>query len=501
MASCIMACAPVVAQTLDEGQQIEQLLRNKQLLGQGRFDQSFALRTIPFSADSMLEAGTFKRPAIRVLPISWLTQYNSRQPFGMNDGSLVQAKGVQTRISGGIQLKAGILELQVAPELVWAANPAYPTVNGVYGYNNGQSFQRIYAGQSTLQLTKGGFRAGISTANQWWGPGERNSLLMTYQAPGFLHAFIGSKRPLSTPIGSFEWKLMSGWLRTDGNRSMENRHLLAANPVWGNNKRYLNALTISYQPKWVPGLFLGFNRVIQTYWNDSITKTLGALERFVPTLALGGQKKNVANEDLVDRDQIASFFLRWVFPKVQAEFYLEYGFNDYGQNTRDYLLGPSHSAAHIAGFKKIIPQAGEGKWLDFTLEITKMSQTPDFMVRNAGNWYEHSQIFEGYTQDNQILGSVYGYGADAIFLGMNMVRENKRLGFYIEQINRDPIGRATKWIDLGFGFAPQWQKGSWGIGGKVEMIRSRGYAWQPGTTFLNLHLQMGLQYHFMPSGK
>ncbi len=104
---------------------------------------------------------------------------------------------------------------------------------------------------------------------------------------------------------------------------------------------------------------------------------------------MAAQKKNVANEDLLARDQVASFFLRWLFPKQHAEFYIEYGFNDYGFNTRDYLLGPSHSAAHVVGFKKIIPQKGENRWIDITLELTKMSQTPDHMVREAGNWYVH----------------------------------------------------------------------------------------------------------------
>lgn len=483
----------VCAQTLEGGMIRDLQLRDLQLLGKGRSDKSFALRSVALGELPDSVVSSFRKPSITLLPLSWLSQFNSQLPFSENDGSLIAAKGLQTRLSGGVQVRAGFVEMQLAPELVWAANPTYNTTTQ-YGFNNGKSFQRIYPGQSTLQLVAGGFQGGISTANQWWGPGVRNSLLMTYQAPGFTHFFLGSRRPLKTPIGSIEWKLMGGWLRTDGDRSMENRNLRAADAIFGQRKRYLSGLTISYQPKWIPGLFVGFNRVIQTFNKDSLTSTLGAFERYFPVIALAAQKKNVLNEDLLDRDQVASFFLRWLFPKQHFEFYVEYGYNDYKLNTRDYLLGTSHSAAHIFGVKKVIPQHGDNRWIDITLELTKMSQTPDQMVRDAGNWYEHNSIIEGYTHDNQIIGSIYGFGADAVFAGVSLVRGAKRLGFFIEQINRDPVNRTQKWVDLGFGFTPQWVKDKWILGGKLELVRTRGFAWQTGKNVMNLHAQIALQY-------
>lgn len=483
----------ISAQTFDAAVVRDEVLRFEQLAGKGSPLRSFAIRAMAFSEDSLLQGGSFRKPKIRVLPLALHTVFTSSHPFSVNDGSLIAAKGLQTRLSGGIQMKAGIVELQLAPELVWAANARYATTTS-FGYNNGRSFQRVYGGQSTLQLTAGGFRAGVSTANQWWGPGVRNSLLMTYQAPGFTHFFLGSKKPQNIGIGHLEWKLTGGWLRADGDRSMENRHLKAADAVFGSQTRFLSGLTVSYQPKWIPGLFLGFNRVIQTYRGDSAVKAQGSFERFFPVLALGAQKQNVANEDLLDRDQVASFFLRWLFPKQQFEFYIEYGYNDYKINTRDYLLGTSHSAAHIAGVKKLIQQSGNHRWIDLNFEITKMSQSPDYVVRNAGNWYEHGSILEGYTQDNQIMGSIYGFGADAIYAGMALVRENKRLGFFIEQIKRDPVNRVNQWTDLGIGFTPQWTKDRWSFNGKAELIHSSGYGWEKGRNQVNLFLGMSWGY-------
>lgn len=481
----LLAKGSIVAQTFDAALVNNARIRTEQLAGVVSAKKSFTIQTIALSDDSVLSIGSLSKPVFRILQTSFTSVFTSHHPFSVNDGSLIPAKGLQTRLSGGVQMKAGVFEAQLAPEVVWADNARY-TVTPLYGYNDGRSFQRVYAGQSTLQLVFGGFNAGLSTSNQWWGPGVRNSLLMTYQAPGFTHFFVGSKKPQNIGIGHLEWKLIGGWLKTQAERSIENRHLQEADFIMGQRKRFLSGLTLSYQPKWIPGLFIGLNRVVQTFAGDSAVIAQGTFERYFPVLALGGQKKNVANEDALDRDQIASFFLRWLFPKHHFEFYLEYGYNDYKLNTRDYLLGTSHSAAHIAGVKKLIPQVGQNRWIDLSFEITKMSQTPDFMVRNAGNWYEHSPITEGYTHDNQIMGSIYGFGADALYASMALVRENKRLGFFIEQIKRDPVNRTNQWTDLGIGFTPQWTKDRWLFNGKAEIIHSSGYGWEKGRNRVNV---------------
>lgn len=475
-----LSCTLISAQTFDVGTLNDIHNREKQLKGKWDPQQSVMIRSLALMEDSTTARASFRKPIINILPISLITQYNSRHPYGGNDGSLIPAKGLQSRFSTGIQLKAGFIEAQFAPEVVGAVNQAYQ-VTPDFGYNNGKSFQRIYSGQSTIQLTQSGFKAGVSTANQWWGPGVRNSLLMSYQAPGFVHFFVGSKRPQSIGIGHLEWKMTGGWLEADGDRSMEHRHLRSADPMMSSRKRYVNAVTVSYQPKWVPGLFVGLSRVIQTYTSDSLVNSLGSFERYFPVLALGGQKKNLTNEDQFARDQVASFFLRWVLKEHQLEFYTEYGYNDYKTNIRDYIGGVTHSAAHIVGIQKRIDGPGANRYITLNMELTKVSQSPDWLVRSAGNWYEHDQIKEGYTNDNQIMGSVYGFGADAVFVGINFVKEENRLSFFYEQIVRDPIGRTLRWVDRSIGAQRQIKKGKWLLSGKLQMILSSNYTWRDGS--------------------
>lgn len=465
------------AQTFDIGILNDIRQREQELAGKWRMDQNTMIRSIALTGDSGLIATSFKKPLLKVLPISLNSQYNSRHPYGGNDGSMIAARGLQARFSTGIQIKAGFIEAQLAPEIIGATNQNYEATPD-FGFNNGKSFKKIYAGQSTIQLTKNGFKAGISTANQWWGPGVRNSLLMSYQAPGFLHFFAGSKKPQSIGIGHLEWKLTGGWLQADGDRSMEHRHLRAADPIMDTRKRYVNAFTVSYQPKWVPGLFVGLSRVIQTYTSDSLVNSLGSFERYFPVFALGGQKKNLSNEDQFARDQVASFFLRWVLKEHQIEFYTEYGYNDYKTNIRDYIGGVTHSAAYIVGMQKRINRSGSNRYITLNMELTKMSQSPDWLVRSAGNWYEHDQIKEGYTNHNQIMGSVYGFGGDAIFAGVNFVKDDNRLGFYYEQINRDPIGKIFPWIDRSIGVQNLVKKSKWLLSVKLQFILSSNYAWR-----------------------
>ena len=53
-------------------------------------------------------------------------------------------------------------------------------------------FLKIFPGQSKIQYNfLKNYSVGISTQNLWWGPGIKNSLLMTNNAAGFLHQGFG----------------------------------------------------------------------------------------------------------------------------------------------------------------------------------------------------------------------------------------------------------------------------------------------------------------------
>lgn len=498
-----------LAQTVPIGSLNDNTARSLQLMG--KLDPSISFTVRPMISGKLLsntslyqstdsaETNAYSAPKFflnkqakfSVLPITFIQQFNSHHPYGWNDGGMIAAKGLQSQLSAGIYGSIGPLEVQIQPELVYAANPRYAS-NSAYGSVPTGVYQQLFPGQSSIRLSAGPITVGVSTENLWWGPGRYSSLLMSNNAPGFLHVFLGTRRPLQTALGYFEWQLIGGKLQSNDHLPYEQGNLQTAqlNPDW----RYLNAMVVSYQPKWVPGLFLGFTRGLQQYNLDIKKQSSGFFNQYIPVIVLAFQKNNT-QDDNKRTDQLASFFLRWLFLKSKFEFYIEYGFNDYGVNTRDYLLGPSHSAAHIAGVKKII-NLNKNEYLDLGFELTQLSQTPDYLVRTAGNWYTHISILQGYTHENQIIGAGAGVGSNVQSLKITWVKRWKQLGLLMERLDHDPVYQSNKWVDLSLGVLPQYKYRNLVFSGKFQFINSSQYAWEKNNTKFNFHSRLAVQYLF-----
>jgi hypothetical protein len=463
-------------------------LRNQQLLGNHDSTISF---TNQFNNIVAVGKLNWKKPTISLLPFILTQQFNSHHPFGWNDGAMIQSKGYQVLARPGVNMQYGIFEAQIAPELVFANNSNFATPQ--YGKPNNSSYSKIFLGQSFIKASYGAFSIGVSSQNLWWGPGINSSLLMSNNAPGFLHAFIGTRKPLKTPIGSIEFNLIGAKLNSTSSIGYENNHLRPR--TFNNDWRFLNAYVISWQPKWVKGLFLGMTRSLQQYGEESLNRPAGFISKYLPVIGLPIQKVNYFGDDTLGRDQLASFFLRWVLPKANAEFYIEYGKNDYGVNFRDYINGPSHSSAYTLGFRKLIKKT-DNHYLQLETEFTQMSQTQDYLVRDAGNWYEHSQLDQGYTNYNQILGAGAGFGTNVQTIAATLINGQIRNGFLVQRMERDPVFRTTKWTDFSIGWMPQWTYKNMIVGAKVQLIRSNNYSWEKGNNPFNFHSRLMVQYNF-----
>ncbi len=324
---------------------IETRLRNEQLLGKGDSFVSFSLRPLSENLLHDLQSDSTdsskNKVFLKILPINLKLQYNTFAPYGWNDGSMIPAKGYQTLLSGGIYAKYGLLSVQLRPEYAYAANPNYEIfpltetdfvrlINVDYlnhadlpaSFGN-KSYNKLNWGQSNISLAINKFSVGLSTENMWWGPGIRNSLLMSNTAPGFLHFTFNTRQPIETFLGSFEGQIIAGKLEGSGLTSPKSQFIIDGidyempkNPSW----RYINGLSINYQPKWVPGLFVGLNRVIQVYRSDMGSSFSDYMPIFSPF-----QKNNTTNEDAKNRDQLASLFFRWFMKESKFEFYGETG--------------------------------------------------------------------------------------------------------------------------------------------------------------------------------
>ena len=487
----------VRAQTTELGSLLAQDNRAAQLLEGKDSLNSLAIRSVVFySADTNKNKKT-KQFDFKVLPVYFSNQFNSHHPYGYNDGSMIPASGYQTQIAAGVYAKAGPLQLQFMPEFVYAANPNYQS-NTQYGSSNNKPFQKFSLGQSAISISVNAFSLGVANNNIWWGPGVTSALLMSDNAPGFGHVFLKTRRPAKTPIGHFEFEVIGAKLENDISLPYENTHLQFRN--FDKNWRYYNAYVFSYQPKWIPHMFVGMTRGMQRMGEEVNASRGNFGSKYVPILFKALQKKNDWGDDTLHTDQLASFFVRWVFPKSHAEFYAEYGYNDYGESTRDYLMAPTHSAAHIVGFKKIVP-LNENKYLDFNVEITQLSQSPDAITRSAGNWYVHGQISEGYTHMNQIMGAGAGFAANKQFIAATIVNKKNKFGVFVERVERDPEYHAYKWTDMSMGLLPQFIYKDLLIGAKLQFINSANYMWEKDLNEFNFHGKLNLVYFIHSKNK
>lgn len=508
-------------QTLPVGQlDIDGWLRNQQLLGgldpqvsftarplymrsvvqpkRGLVTDSSFLTSAPGSS-LRLKKGSFAggKGEWAVLPFLWKTKFNSHHPYGWNDEGMIAAKGLQSQFSAGVYAGYGPLTVQLQPQWVWADNPSF-TSNAAYGAPGNGSYQSFFAGQSSVRLHAGPLSLGLSTENLWMGPGQYSSLLMSNNAPGFAHISFNTTRPIKTWVGSFEFQLISGRLREDSAAGglYENFHLKPVNLK--NQWRYLNAMVVSYQPRFIKGLFLGATRAFQLYGDNIDQPGLGFMNKYIPVLsALFKNNAGGAIEDARGRDQQVSLFSRWIFPKNHLELYLEYGWNDHKANSRDFILDPEHSAAYIVGAKKIVPlHSSPGAFLEFNAEFTHMSQSVDYVLRNSSNWYEHGQVLQGMTHQRQILGAGSGFGNNVQTIQLNWLKDLKKVGLTIQRIQHDPKGvvsgnlstlglRSVSWNETTIGIQGRWPFGRWMATADIHHVRSDNYAWERGNKLTN----------------
>jgi len=490
---------------------IEDYFRRSQLLGQLDSTVSFTIRPLlPFSIDSNASLRSYElfmtgkyhygstknRNGIQILPVSMKQRYNSHPSYSFNDGAMIPGKGFQTLLSAGAYAKIGPLSVQLQPEYVFAGNSEFQEFISHYGTADlpvrfgTDSYSKLLWGQSSVRLSFDPVSIGLSNENLWWGPGIRNSLLMSNTATGFKHLTLNTTRPIKTPIGSIETQIIAGRLEGSG----------FTNPL-PDDWRYLSGIVLSYQPRWVPGLFLGLTRGFQTYSEDLD----GSFGDYLPFFQ-AFQKKNTS-EDEKRRDQLTSLFARWLFTGSKAELYFEYGLNDHSYNTRDFLMSPEHSRVYTLGLNKLISYKGRtDEYIQIGIEMTHMEQPLDRIIRDAGEWYMHSQVIHGYTNRGEVLGAGIGPGGNFQTFQVSWVKSLKQIGLQLERYEHNGdfanFYGFGQWIDFSAAAVSTWDHKNFLLNAKLQAIESVNYQWlsgpkgSPNKNAFHMNAEVGVVYRF-----
>ncbi|MEQ9425067.1 MAG: capsule assembly Wzi family protein, partial [Cyclobacteriaceae bacterium] len=329
------------------------------------------------------------------------------------------------------------------------------------------------------------------------------SLIMSNNARGFSHLTLNTQKPAITPIGSFEGQLIVGRLQSKEynelplpERHNKNPWVFTKKDEW----RYLNGITFSYQPKWIPGLFLGGSRVIQNYFDSTKIQ-----KSYLPIFDNFFREKDQNQHDDGSKDQIASIFARWVIFPATSEIYFEYGKSDASWNLRDFLMSPEHSRAYMVGFTKLINFKSTNQQIEISLETTHLEKSKTGTLRAEPSWYRNAELRQGYTHKGEILGAGIGPGSNSQNLSVSWINCFKKVGVLYERVvnNNDFYSRAFdltdptgSWVNSSFGILFSWNWDHLLLDSKLQFVHSDNYQWVRDSDRNNLYLSIRSIYLF-----
>ena len=412
-------------------------------------------------ADTKLLDGKIR---FSLLPVYTHTRRNGHHPYGWADGPMIPAKGLQQYISAGVYAKAGPLELQFRPELVRAQNqefqnPPFRARSIDFPERMGQDpYAENFMGQSFAKLNFGPITAGYSSENIWWGAGVKNSIIMSNNAPGFGHFTINSNKPIKTRSGTLEFQMVGAKLKHSGFKyplryTAGEWPPIAANVVVDSSApefhSYFNGVTLVYQPKWTPGLFLGATRVVQAVGEpDKISDYFNVLYLSPRNEQLG------SGTGALNRNQIVSLSFRYLLTKANAEIYGEVGREDWAWDMEDFLTRPAATTAWMGGIKKLQKLTGKNKWLEIMAEVTKIQAPMDNYLQPSStqgySFYTNNNKV-GWTNQGQVIGAGIGPGSNMFTVGATYLDGFRTFGLHFERVshNKDLYYGTIDYLFLG----------------------------------------------------
>ena len=363
-------------------------------------------------------------------------RFNSGFAYGSNDGPIWAGRGLTSAVQAGFFANWKWISLTVAPIAFRAensdfdivstgrtgagafANPDFGGVDVPQRFGN-SSYSQIDPGETTLRVDVPYVTAGISTANQGWGPGQQFPILLGNNAAGFPHIFLGSSEPIDLWIMKLHGRVFWGELfQSDySNVTGPSEYVSPAEP---GTKRFATGLIVVIKPRGLTGLELGGSRFFHSIWPTS-----GIPRSYFTKVFQGLLKKNLKADPIEDPrlptgslsqgisdNQLVSIFARWVLPHSGFEIHTEYGRDDHSYDFRDLQQEPDHSRSYSIGARKVFNSSAD-RLTAARVEILNFQLPQLSRYRGEGEMYVHGLIRQGHTNKGQLLGADAGVGVGA----------------------------------------------------------------------------------------
>lgn len=369
--------------------------------------------------------------------------FNSRFPYGMNDGPLWAGRGLTTSAMAGIQGGVGPLTFILAPQLFRAENGAFPApATGTNGpgsisdtYNafidlplrfGDRAYARVDPGNSSVLLTLGPAIVGVSTANESWGPAAESPFLLGNNAAGFAHLVLGTDGPVTLGPVTASLRVIAGRL--------EQSDYAPASPT---RRRMLTGFIGTIGTRAIPGLELGVARLFHSSWPDSGLSVGDILRPLIKNPFKARLVASVGGTGTEPDNQLGSVFARWSFPESRVAVYGELGREDNAYDLRDVILEPDHDVTYLLGLERAW-RRGEGRLLVVRAELLNTSISHLDRVRSESPPYVHKPLTQGHTQLGQVLGAPSGFGGGGAMIAFDWFGPEGRRGITWRRMDRDP---------------------------------------------------------------
>lgn len=359
-------------------------------------------------------AGIDRSVKLKLYGPEWFNSYNTKAPYGQNDGALWQGKGYNTSLTAGARLEAFGFEATFKPQVSWSQNREFDYMPGVYGSEysyfwkgnidlvqryGDSSFWTFDWGDTEIRYSWNNFTVGFGFQSPWLGPACLNPMLGSNNAGTYPKFDIGlRKTKVYMPytdwyLGEMEGRAWLGYLTESDYFDNDST----------NNHRQLTGFSVAYSPSILPGFTISINKISLARWDEKSAKYLNPLYD--------------SNEV---EDQKVSFGADLLFPTVGFEVYGELGIDD--SNARGFA-NPFHTAIYTVGAKKELSFFRRFQKFNIRPEIifewSNFEMSQDFQLQwNYMGYYSHSLIAQGYTQRGQILGAGSGYFGNSQYIAL-----------------------------------------------------------------------------------
>lgn len=405
-------------------------------------------------------AGIDRSVKLKLYGPEWFNSYNTKAPYGQNDGALWQGKGYNTSLTAGARLEAFGFEATFKPQVSWSQNREFDYMPGVYGSEysyfwkgnidlvqryGDSSFWTFDWGDTEIRYSWNNFTVGFGFQSPWLGPAWLNPMLGSNNAGTYPKFDIGlRKTKIYMPytnwyLGEIEGRAWLGYLTESDYFDNDST----------NDHRQLTGFSVAYSPSILPELTLSINKISLARWDEKSAKYLNPLYD--------------SNEV---EDQKVSFGADLLFPTVGFEVYGELGIDDY--NGRGFA-DPFHTMIYTVGtikeltfIKKVTKSKLESELI---FEWSNFGMSQDFQLEwKYMGYYSHSLISQGYTQNGQIIGAGSGYFGNSQYIALRTYFSKGNVTLFLHY-NRpdtnyiDNIGLDTKydeWKDTYKGSHEQW---------------------------------------------